>query len=262
MKRNITRAFCFVAVFVGVLGFALPANALEFGARGYYWFPGLKGDLRGDNAGVAGTQVDIKDDLGMDNKNIPSAEIYVGTKRHHFSLMYSQVDFSGSQAINRNITFRGNTFAAGAQVDSDLKLKMVDLDYQYDLINLENILAGFSLGPVLKVKYLDGEARLNSTTPGSAYDRKETFSVPVPMIGLGAHLGVLANWLEARAKVTGIAYSGSAFYDAMADISLTPFPFVDIHGGYRYVKLKVDNVSDIFANVELSGPFVALTIGF
>jgi len=259
MNRRLSQGTVVVFVFSFLFFIALPASAVEIGARALYWFPSLKGDMKVNANGVTGTQFSLKDDLGMDNKNIPSVEAYVGGGRHHASLMYSQVDFSGSNVLTRNIVFNGQTYAAGSNVDSDLKLKMLDLEYQYDLVNLENILAGFSVGVIGKVKYLDGEARLFSSAAG---EKKETFGIPIPMVGVGVHAGLLANVLEARAKFTGIGYSGNVFYDALAEISWTPFSFLDIHGGYRYMKLKVDDVSDVFADVELSGPYVGLSIGF
>jgi hypothetical protein len=72
----------------------------------------------------------------------------------------------------------------------------------------------------------------------------------------------LANILEAQAKVTGMAYSGNYFYDAQADISVTPFPFLNIHGGYRAMSLKIDNVSDIYAKMDFYGPYAGLAISF
>ena len=83
----------------------------------------------------------------------------------------------------------------------------------------------------------------------------------MPMVGLGAHIGILHELLEMRAKVTGIGYSGSYFYEALADLSFTPFPFLDIHAGYKTMRLKID-YSDLFLDSEFSGPFVGLTVKF
>jgi len=93
-------------------------------------------------------------------------------------------------------------------------------------------------------------------------DESETFKAPIPMIGLGMHVGILADILEVRAKATGIGYSGNTFYEGLADVSLTPFPFLDIHGGYRIMKLEVDDISDVYADLEFKGPYVGLTISF
>ncbi len=244
------------AVLAAIFLIPAAANALEFGARGYYWFPTLKGDLRVDSGSMTGTTLDFKDTLGMSNENIPSVEAFAGIGRHHFSLMYTQVDYSGTSTLT-NVVFDGRTY--NGRVDSDLKLRMLDAEYQYDLVNLENILAGFSIGVLGKIKYIDGEARLNSAAVG---ETKDTFGIPVPMVGIGAHVGILANILEARAKAAGMAYAGSYFYEGLAELSYTPFPFLDLAGGYRFMKLKIDDISGVTGNAEIAGPYVALAIKF
>jgi hypothetical protein len=215
-----------------------------------------------DENGIRGTQLDVKDDLGVGNESFPVVEVFAGIGKHHISAMYTQFHYSGTKTIKEPITFAGQTYSANSRVESDLKTKMLDIEYQYDLLNLENILAGFSIGVIGKIRYIDGDAELKSPTLGSQYDQKETFQVPVPMVGVGAHIGLIANLLEARLKATGMGYSNSVFIDAMADISVTPFPFLDIHGGYRYMKLKLDDVSDVYADMQFSGPYVAITVGF
>jgi hypothetical protein len=82
------------------------------------------------------------------------------------------------------------------------------------------------------------------------------------MVGVGTKIGLLANILEARAKVTGMGYSGDFFYDAMADISLTPIPFLNIHGGYRAMSVKTDSISDVYAKMDFYGSYVGLLISF
>jgi outer membrane protein len=262
MKKCLLSVFCVLAGFILMVSLVTPANALEFGARGYYWFPDLKADLRVDKDGIQGTDMDLKDTLGVSNESFPAVEVFAGIGKHHVSFMYTQFHYSGLKNITQSVNFAGKTYAANARVESDLKTKMYDLEYQYDVINLENILAGFSIGIIGKIRYIDGEARLKSPTLGSQFDQKETFAAPVPMLGIGAHIGLIANILEARLKATGMGYSGSVFYDAMADISVTPFPFLDIHAGYRVMKLKVDGISDVYADLQFAGPYVALTVGF
>jgi hypothetical protein len=236
--------------------FSHAACALEIGARAYYWFPTFKSDLR---AGDDGTNVNVRDVLGVGYEYYPSIEAFAGIGKHHLSLMYTPVDYSGSTTLLQPVVFRGKTYTSGKHVETDLKFMMLDLEYQIDILNMENLLAGFSIGAIGKIKYLDGEARLNA--PSLGYDEKETFQIPIPMVGLGAHIGLLANILEARAKLTGIGYSGNVIYEGMADVSWTPFPFIDLHGGYRIIKIDVDE-SGIYLNSEFSGPYVAVTVGF
>lgn len=257
-RRALSVAVSIVSVLL-LCVFTTQTHAIEIGVRGYYWFPDLRAQLKVDKEGLPGTEIDVKDELNIGDESFPSVEVYGGIGKHHFSLMYTQFHYSGDRKIGRDINFAGKTFSAGTFVESDLETKMLDLEYQYDLLNMENVLAGFSLGVIGKIKYFDGEAMLKSSKYGEV---KETFAAPVPMVGIGAHIGILANILEARAKITGIGYSGSIFYDALADISVTPFPLLDIHAGYRIMKLKIDNVSDFYGDLEFAGPYVAVTIGF
>jgi hypothetical protein len=250
-------AFAFLLVFDQV-----SAHAVEFGVRANYWFPAFTSTLQVDKDGIIGTKVDLKEDLNAKSDNIPFVEAYLGAGNHELTLMYAYINGSGENTIVKDIVFDGNVYHSSAFVESRLRAHVLDLEYQYKLLNFKNILAGLSLGVLLRVKYIDAEASLFSPTAGSNYDIKENLRLPVPMVGAAARVGILANILEARVKGVGMGYSGNYIYDAMADLAVTPFPFVDIHGGYRIMAFKVDGVSDIFADMMFHGPYVGVKVGF
>jgi len=236
----------------------LPVSSMAFevGARGHYWFPTLDGDVKVDND-TPGTTIDFDKDLGIDDENYPSVEAFVGLGNHHLSLTYTEIDYSGKKTLTRNIVFNGMPYSIGDEVESSIEYTMIDLHYQYDLLDLENILAGFSLGGVFQVKYLDGDIGLKTT----GIDEEEDFTLPIPMLGVNLHLGILADILEARVRGTAIGYSGNTIYELMADISFTPFPFIDIHGGYKTFVIDIDE-DDAVLDYDMSGPYVALTVSF
>ena len=255
MKRSRRMAVLFA---MALLFFnTMPAAAFEIGARALYWFPAFKADMKVSGAGLAGDNLNLRDDLGVGNSSSPSFEAFGGMGRHSLSLAYTPMDYSGSALLGRQITFNGQTFAAGSSVDTDLKLRMVDLEYRYTLLDAENILAGFSLGAIGKIKYLDGEAKLSSAGKVAS----DTIRLPVPMVGLGARIGILFRIIEARMKVTGIAYPDNYLYEGTADLAFTPFPFLDITAGYRATRMRIDR-NDTFLNSEFAGPYVGLTVGF
>ena len=162
--------------------------------------------------------------------------------------------------MSSNLNFIGVTFNKGTCVKSELAFAMYDLKYRYDIVNMENLLAGFSLGPMGQVKFSTGSFKM--TAPGAGLDQSKSFNSVLPMVGVGAHIGLIANLLEARCQVTGGGYSSSNYaVEALADVSVTPFPFVDIHGGYKMVKLKMD-VNDYAMDSLFTGPYIALTVGF
>ena len=159
--------------------------------------------------------------------------------------------------LTRDITFNGELFQVSERVASSLEYDHYDIMYRYDLIDLENFLAGGSLGLVARVMIFDGSASISSATVTA----EEDFTLPVPMVGANLHVGILKDIIEARLLVTGIGYSDNTAFDGQAEVSLTPFPFLDIHGGYRFFSIDVDE-DDVLFYFDNSGPYVALTLIF
>ena len=246
-----------VAVIVLVIGMAVPASAFELGVRGMYWFPDLQGDVQVDKDGIVGTKLDLRDDLGINNESYPWLDVFLGIGKHHLTFSYFEANYKGSQFINKNIYFNGELFNINDLVDSKIDYKSYDLMYQYDVVDWENILAGFSLGVVARVKYLDGELAMASTTQQTKLD----FTAPIPLLGANFHMGLLADVLEARVLLTAIGYSGNNCIDGQVDVSLTPLPFIDINAGYRLFYLNAD-IDDITFDFGTGGPFLGLTISF
>ncbi len=108
-----------------------------------------------------------------------------------------------------------------------------------------------------KVKLFDGSIEVKSTGQSTSED----FTAPIPMLGLNLHLGLLADILEGRVLVTGVGYGDGAILDSQADISWTPFPLIDIHGGYRLFTIDLET-DDVEVNYSTSGPYVAITVSF
>jgi len=50
-------------------------------------------------------------------------------------------------------------------------------------------------------------------------------------------------------------------YEALTDLSLTPFPFLDIHAGYKLLQRKMD-VNNYMMDTLYTGPFAAIAVGF
>ena len=254
------KTYLALSLLLVVLLLPVSSSAFEIGARGYYWFPSLDGTVKVDETAKIGTTIDFENDLGIEDENYPSVEVFLGGGRHHLSLTSTNIEYSGEKKLTEKITFNGVDYDIDALVNSSIEYKMMDLLYQYDFLNLENVGAGFSLGIVFQIKYLDGEVGLKTTT-GTVIDEKQDFTLPIPMFGLNLHIGMLADVLEGRLRGTAIGYAGNAIYELVADISWTPLPFLDIHGGYKSFVIDIDE-DDVIFNYDMSGPFVALTISF
>jgi hypothetical protein len=148
------RNFILACTIVFSLMVVAQANAFELGARAYVWFPDLKtSDIQSTVAGIQDSNINTEDMLGIGNKATYSAEVYGGLGSHHVSFMFTPFGYSSSTILAAALKYNGVNYSPGTAVQSDLDYSMFDLKYQHDLINLENILAGFSIGGIAQVKY-------------------------------------------------------------------------------------------------------------
>jgi outer membrane protein len=247
-----------LATVAGVLlmaGSAFAAPGFEVGARGAYWFPKLTGNAQ-TNA-IGDTRFDFKDTLGMKDENIPFGEGFLRLGSTTLRVGYTQLTFDGDKELTQTVVFNGTTFSATDNVISSLDMKMLDADLQFDFLRPDVGVAGFNLGLLLKVKYVDGSVELRNSTTTETKD----FKAPIPMLGAAAGVGFLKDMVRVDARAAGIAYSGNHLYDADAYASFAPLPFVRIQGGYRYIDLKIDK-DDTLASFKLSGPYVGAQLSF
>lgn len=244
-----------VAVAAVLLISAGSAFAVEFGVRGGYWFPELTGNAKTNAAGD--TRFDFKDTLGVQDENLPFGEAFLRLGNTTLRVGYAQINFDGNKELTQSVTFNGQTFSATDNVISSLDLKMLDGEVQYDFLRPNLGVAGFNLGLLLKVKYVDGKVELRDASRAETKD----FTAPIPMIGVAAGAGVLKDTVRVDARASGIAWSGNHLYDADAFASFAPFPFVRLQGGYRYIDLKIDQDGTL-ASFKLSGPYVGAQVSF
>jgi outer membrane protein len=234
------------------------ALAVEFGARGAFWFPKLSGDVQTTTGGVTETLIDVKDTLGVEDENVPFGEAFLRAGRLTLRVGYSRIKFDGNKRLSESITFNGETFSVDDNVVTLLDMKMLDGDVQYDILRPDAGIVAFNLGLLLRVKYVDGKVELSSAAAGSTV---QDFKAPVPMAGAAVGAGILKNMIRVDLRGAGIAYSGNHLYDVDAYASFTPLPFVRLQGGYRYIDLRIDE-DDIRASLKLKGPYVGAQLSF
>ena len=254
--RRILQVVTMAAGVLLMAGSAFAAPGFEVGVRGGYWFPKLTGGAQTNATGD--TRFDFKDTLGVKDENIPFGEAFLRLGSTTLRVGYAQIAFDGNKTLSDNVTFNGTTYSATDNVISMLDMKMLDGEVQYDFLRPDVGLAGFNLGLILKVKYVDGKIELRSVSRGATL---KDFKAPIPMVGAAAGVGFLKDMVRVDARAAGIAYSGNHLYDADAYASFAPLPFVRIQGGYRYIDLKIDK-DDTLASFKLSGPYLGAQLSF
>jgi len=253
--RRILQGVMVAAAFLLMAEGAFAASGFEVGVRGAYWFPKLTGNAQTDVTGD--TRFDFKDTLGVGDENLPFGEAFVRFGSTTLRVGYAQVNFDGEKELTQTVVFNGTTFSATDNVISALDMKMLDGEVQFDFLRPDVGVAGFNIGLLLKVKYVDGKVELRNSTTTETKD----FQAPIPMIGAAAGVGFLKDMVRVDARAAGIAYSGNHLYDADAYASFGPLPFVRIQGGYRYIDLKIDQDGTL-ASFKLRGPYLGAQISF
>jgi hypothetical protein len=259
MRRSLI--LCIV-LFLSVFVFASRAQAQSgFGAgvRGMYWFPDLSATAQSVINSTPETQFNLKTDLGINDENFPSGEVFLRFGRLHLRAGYTKLSYDGSSTLTKDIVFNGQIFPVNDNVISSFDVKMLDAEVQVDVLRPDFVGVSLYLGLVGKVKFLDVDLTLSSSS--TAMSENQSFRVPVPMFGLAAGAGFLHNVLRVDARGTGMAYSGNHIYEVDAYASIVPFPFLRLQGGYRYLDFKVDE-DDFLADVRLSGPYIGAQLSF
>src|SRR3989338_10759605 len=132
MKRMMLAA---VLLAVSVF-YALPAEAIVH-VEGRYWFTTLESNVKATDLGVIGSEINLVDTLGVDDKkNFWEARIDLNLFDHHLRYGYMPMSWKGQKTITKTINFAGQTYTANASVDSNLDILYQRLGYEYDIINL------------------------------------------------------------------------------------------------------------------------------
>lgn len=247
-KILLTALFTLVFVFAHSHSFAL------LSIEGRYWFTELDGDVKVTEAGVVGTDIDFSDDLGVDDEDFWEVRITLEFGKHKLRYGFIKLEWDGEKTITEEINFGGETFTVSTFVDSELNVDYHRLGYQYDFIDtLEN-----RLGLILELKYFDIDARLKAPP----IDESESLQVPVPTVGVAFQLS-LPLLVTFGGEVTGVTLGGYGhLIDGEAALRFNPIPFLRLSGGYRYLKVKVEDGDDSEVDFDLHGPFLTLGASF
>ena len=208
-----------------------------------------------------GNSIDLKDDFKWKKESDIFAKLYI---EHpipilpNIKLGYSSFGHSGSGILNNSITFANQTYAVNSQVDTKFDLDMYDITFYYEVVD-----TGFDLDLGLNVKYIDGSISAVGTDASSAVLNESTsFSVPVPMLYAKGRVPIPSTDIALQAEGNYISYNGNQFYDFEAGVRYTLAVGLGLEGGYKTMKLKLDNVDDLNLDSTFSGAYAKLVWDF
>ncbi len=205
------------------------------------------------------SKIDLDDDLNLDTET----DLYLRAKLEHpipilpnVRLGYTKTNTSGNGRIEKGFVFGDIHLGAGTDVYSEAELKNLDGTFYYQLVD-----TGVDLDLGLTVRYLDGYVMISDKTTGIKDTSDVDFVVPMlyanfrwPLPFLeGLSIGAEGNW---------VSYDGSALVDMQTDARYTLPMGLGFEVGYRYQKVKLDDVDDTDADIDISGIYGGIVWDF
>jgi outer membrane protein len=213
-----------------------------------YWNAGYGGDVRDRNSQDL---IDLERDLKFDDAGFLE---FSASLEHPVPLLpnvrLKHIDLDESSTGSISVVFDGVNFAGNVDTTLDLTHSSVALYYEL----LDNVV---SLDVGLEAKLFDGQLRIDDGSNVS----ETKIDDPIPLLYVAADVELPLTGLTVGTELSGISFSGDRILDAKAKIRYG-MGLVFIEGGYRSMSIKVDDVSDIDVDADLSGAYISTGIDF
>ncbi|GAA0359359.1 TIGR04219 family outer membrane beta-barrel protein [Bowmanella denitrificans] len=234
---------------------ALPAQAdtllgLYVGAQGW----------RADSQGGFASNADVTD-FNFSDETVSSFHIAL---EHPIPLIPNiriarqSLDTDGSTTLASSFQFGGQNFSAGTQVMSGLDMDSTDYTFYYEVF--DNDLVSLDLG--LTGRDVDGRLTASSTGLNAA----QSFSGIVPLLYGKVEIGMPLTGFGFQAQGNFLAIDDSKVYDYQAALtySLLDNLAIDLtlQLGYRAFMLELDDMDDVYTDLDFKGPFAGVELHF
>jgi hypothetical protein len=133
--------------------------------------------INSESLGIPGTDVDLVDDLGIEQKKLGRLNVVLRpATKHKFRFEYLPVQYEASTTLTREFVFNGQRYRVGLPVSTEADYRTYRFGYEYDFVYRSR---GFA-GVLLDLKYTD--VRVELTSPIAAPEFT-TAVAPIPTIG-------------------------------------------------------------------------------
>lgn len=176
-------------------------------------------------------------------------------------LQHNQLETNGVTALNASFSFAGETFAVDTNIANQVDLTNTDYVLYYEI--LDNDLLSLDLG--INAKHINGSVAVADLGAGGAVAVQDT-STFIPMLYSSAIVGLPLTGLELFANGSFVSYDGSRVYDMQAGVAyaLLDNLAVDLRLklGYRAVNLRLDDIDNLYADLDFKGAFAGIELHF
>jgi hypothetical protein len=159
------------------------------------WSPAPRIVLSSESLGIAGTDINVQADLGVETQRTHEFRLVLRPgRKHKFRFEYLPLKYEADTTLTGEIIFNGIRFPVATQVGTLLEWKTYRIGYEWDFVSRS---WGF-VGMILQAKFIDANVELDSVI-GSEYVRVRA---PLPAIGAIARV-YIARYASITGEFTG-----------------------------------------------------------
>ncbi len=210
-----------------------------------------------------GNEIDVENDLHFDTKSVAYGEFYI---KHpillipNIKISATKIENDGEGPVSKTIKYGDLEIEAYGYEKSDFEVTQADTTLYYEVLN-----KAFDLDLGITVRYMDGFAKISAFKPDKKSiikSEKKDFTLTIPMLYLNAKFKILYTKLYIGATINAIKYDGNGFYDTKLYINYDVSLGFGIEAGYRYEKLKIDDIDEISSDLKIKGPYAGIYFRF
>ncbi|WP_286234657.1 TIGR04219 family outer membrane beta-barrel protein [Thalassotalea sediminis] len=185
-------------------------------------------------------------------------------------ISHTSLETKGMTQLDSDIQFDGYTFASGRDVNANFDVSYTDYTLYYEFF--DNGLFSFDLG--ITGRDFDGDVSLSGLAEVSNDGSTSTIEVTgkiatdemVPMLYASTIVGLPFTGVDLFAQGNFLSLDDHTLYDYQAGVSYEAIDnlAVDVSFslGYRAVKLELEDLNNLYSNLEFKGVFAGVTVHF
>lgn len=176
-------------------------------------------------------------------------------------LQHNELESSGLTSLNTDFSFGGANFAADTQLQNQTDLTNTDYVLYYEI--LDNDLVSLDLG--INGKYLNGTVAV--AEPGAnGMVASERASQLIPMVYASAIVGLPLTGLDVFTQGSYVSLDGNRIYDVQAGVAYAVLDNLAVNMrlklGYRAMNLRLDDIDNVYADLDFKGVFAGIELHF
>lgn len=181
-------------------------------------------------------------------------------------ISYTSLQTNGMATLDSDFDFDNETFNSGADVSTDFNVSYVDYTLYYELF--DNDLISFDFG--LTARDFNGNVavftQLSSETDTFTQPSSIAITDIIPMLYVATNIGLPFTGLNLYGHGNLLSVDDHTLYDYEVGVSYELIDNllidVNVNVGYRSVKLKLEDLNDLYSDIELDGLLIGTTIHF